>query len=100
RHDLSDVEMSLLWQCHRAIPVGQGQIELATAMSVSPAQISGLVEQLRERGLLAGCRDPRDRRRQVWQVTPAGNHLLEQVLVELEPLAAQSLTNWNDSADS
>jgi DNA-binding MarR family transcriptional regulator len=53
RHGLSDVELSLLSQCRQA-ENGLSQSELAAATCVSTAQISGIVEQLRERGLIAG----------------------------------------------
>jgi DNA-binding MarR family transcriptional regulator len=97
RHGLSDVELSLLSHCRQA-ENGLSQAELATATGVSTAQISGIVEQLRERGLIAGWRDANDRRRQVWQLTPAGGELLVRALLELQPLAERLLPCWSEGA--
>ncbi|MCC7085779.1 MAG: winged helix-turn-helix transcriptional regulator, partial [Pirellulales bacterium] len=98
RHGLSDVELSMLSHCFRSGEVGMSQVELAEATSLSTAQISGMVEQLRARGLIAGCRDANDRRRQIWQITAAGRDLLNGVLADLHGLAERLLPFWNDQA--
>jgi DNA-binding MarR family transcriptional regulator len=56
---------------------------------VSPAQLSGLVERLGERGWLAGRRPLHDRRRQYWQTTPVGAALLAQVVADLAGRSTQ-----------
>ena len=58
------------------------QNDLASAMSVSSAHVSGLVEQLRARGLLVGVRPPEDRRCQVWHLTAAGRACLDAVVAD------------------
>lgn len=82
---LGDHEFFLLWSCHAAGREGLHQTELAVALGVSPAQISGLVERLNRRGLLVGRRDERDRRRQYWHPSPSGVQLLDEVLIRLTP---------------
>ena len=81
--EVSEGEVLLLWTCRMAGPPGVGQKELARAMAVSPAHVSGLVERLREKGYLRGQRDPADRRRQCWQLTADGKAALRAVLDEL-----------------
>jgi DNA-binding MarR family transcriptional regulator len=83
QHGLSDAQLSLLWMCSQAPPAGLSQSELAQALALSAAHISGQVEQLRSRGLLAGQRSAPDRRRQVWQLTGEGQARLDRLLDEL-----------------
>lgn len=82
--DLSDAELLVVW-------LGRGdghvQFELASAIGISPAQMSGLVERLRVRGLVAMHRLANDRRRQVWRTSPAGEALLGEVARQLDELA-------------
>ncbi len=77
--DLRDTDFWALWLCSRWAPRGVVQHELATAAGVSEAQMSGLVERLRQNGLLIGCRSEPDRRRQYWRLTAAGNELLTRI---------------------
>lgn len=86
---LSQAQFSLLWACHQAPPQGLSQNELAALLALSPAHVSGQVEQLRSRGLLAGHRRAPDRRRQVWQLTAEGESQLESVLAGLVQWAEQ-----------
>jgi DNA-binding MarR family transcriptional regulator len=83
--ELSDVELLVVWLCHGA---GRVQIELAGAIGISPAQMSGLVERLRARELVAMHRSVADRRRQVWRTSAAGAALLVQAAGKLAELAA------------
>jgi DNA-binding MarR family transcriptional regulator len=82
RHQLNDVQIALLWSISNHREGGACQNDLASAMSVSSAHISGLVEQLRARGLLLGARPAQDRRCQVWHLTPAGRACLDAVLAD------------------
>jgi DNA-binding MarR family transcriptional regulator len=82
--DLSDAELLVLWLCHGG---GQVQVDLAAAIGISPAQMSGLAERLRARELVAMHRSATDRRRQVWRTTPAGESLLAQAAAHLDVLA-------------
>jgi DNA-binding MarR family transcriptional regulator len=83
--DLSDAELLVLWFCHGG---GQVQVELAAAIGISPAQMSGVVERLRSRELVAMHRSATDRRRQVWRTTAAGETLLAEIAGQLEAVAA------------
>src|SRR5688572_23568932 len=79
---LSDAELLVVWLCGEAASHGMVQGDLAIAVGVSPALMSGLVQRLLERGLIEMQRSTVDRRRQVWRTTEAGR----AVLVELRPL--------------
>ncbi len=74
--ELSDQEFLVLWLCDAQPLAARGQGELAAAIGVSAAQMSGLVERLRRRNLLRFERLGHDRRRQVWQLTSDGQTLL------------------------
>src|SRR6478735_5278643 len=50
--ELSEQEFLVLWLCDDAALTVRGQGELAEAVGVSPAQMSGLVDRLRRRNLL------------------------------------------------
>lgn len=87
--DLNEIELITLWACSVAPPEGMGQTQLIARLGVSPAQVSGLVESLRRRGLLSAKRDPLDRRRQRWQLTEQGQALLELAAEHLVRQIAQ-----------
>src|SRR5262245_15004505 len=82
---LSDTELLVVWLCSGG---GRVQIDLAGAIGISPAQMSGMVERLRSRGLVAMHRLAMDRRRQVWRTTPCGQSLLSHAAKHLNELAA------------
>ncbi len=88
RQGLTDSQFSTLVVCRHAPPDGLGQTELAQILAVSPALVSTVVEGLRGRGLLQGRRAANDRRRQLWQLTPAGQSLLAGVAADLSDWAA------------
>ena len=83
--ELSDPELLVLWLCRGG---GQVQVDLAAAIGSSPAQMSGLVERLRGRTLIAVHRSITDRRRQVWRTTGAGDALLLQAAGHLAAMAS------------
>jgi DNA-binding MarR family transcriptional regulator len=83
--DLTDTELMVVWFCGDS---GRVQVELAGAIGVSPAQMSGIVERLRSAGLIAMHRPAADRRRQVWRMSPAGQSLLDRAAEPLKELAA------------
>jgi DNA-binding MarR family transcriptional regulator len=58
---------------------GASQRQLASLVQVSPAKMSGLLETLRQRELLKPVRDTSDRRRQLWELTPDGQQLHQQL---------------------
>jgi len=82
---LSDAELLVVWLCGEASSHGMVQGDLALAIGVSPALMSGLVQRLLERGLIEMQRSTVDRRRQVWRTTEPGR----QLLTELRPLLAR-----------
>jgi DNA-binding MarR family transcriptional regulator len=90
--DLRDTEFWALWLCSRSAPSGVVQHELAAAAGVSEAQMSGVVERLRQNGLLIGCRSEPDRRRQYWRLTAAGDNLLGRVCAGLGEWPADAPT--------
>ncbi len=89
RQGLSEPEISTLWACLGDQREGMDQRELASRLAISAAQVSGLVESLRAGGLLAGHRDQRDRRRQVWRLTPAGQAALRTAVADLADWAGR-----------
>lgn len=86
---LNEPQLSLLWACQAAGPEGIGQNDLAQRLLVSPAHVSGLVEQLRRKRLLAGRRDVADRRRQIWRLTARGRAELEHILAAVTEWATR-----------
>jgi DNA-binding MarR family transcriptional regulator len=88
---LSESQLSVLWACVAAADDGLSQSELAQRLLVSPALVSGLVEQLRRRRLLTGQRDKADRRRQVWRATASGRDLVQGILA--------AVTDWASRLD-
>jgi DNA-binding MarR family transcriptional regulator len=95
RWNLNDTEFLVLWMCERNGPRGIAQNALASAVGASAARISGLVENLRERGLLTSHRSQRDRRRQMWQPTADGLSVLRHVyraLSESHAVAGASIS--------
>ncbi|MBX3415825.1 MAG: hypothetical protein KF708_24290 [Pirellulales bacterium] len=92
-HGLGESEFALLWACYRPASdrleaEGLTQIELSQLLELSPASVSGLVEDLRRAGLLAGARSTVDRRRQVWHLSEQGDALIRRLLEELSVWAA------------
>ncbi|MBC8875315.1 MAG: winged helix-turn-helix transcriptional regulator [Planctomycetes bacterium] len=79
RWGISDVELLVLWLCCEAREPGIAQNELAVAVGVSAAQMSGLVECLRQRGLLAAKRCAEDRRRQYWTLADEGSRMMNEI---------------------
>ena len=87
---LMGAECLVLWLCAtHAHHAGWAQQDLATAVGVSPALMSSLVEGLRKRGLMEMKRSPVDRRRQVWHLLAQGEDLLNQIRNSLGGIAQQ-----------
>jgi DNA-binding MarR family transcriptional regulator len=97
RRQLTEAQLSVLWVCNRYTINGVHQADLAATLAISSAHVSGLVEQLRSRGLLVGCRAAPDRRCQIWRLTETGTACLASVLADLgdrgqglgQPIASQ-----------
>jgi DNA-binding MarR family transcriptional regulator len=81
---VGETEFRLLWELYtsqgtEAAPTFD-QAELADRLAVSAAQVSGVVERLRRSQLIARPAVDGDRRRQFWQLTPAGKALVQQII--------------------
>jgi DNA-binding MarR family transcriptional regulator len=83
RHGMTDSEFHLLWVCRVWEADPPSQNDLAQALAISPAQVSCLVEQLRQKQWITGTRSAVDRRRQVWRLTDEGANALEAVATVL-----------------
>lgn len=72
KQGLNETQFQVVWLLGSRVEPVASQTELARELALSPAQVSGLLEELRRRGLVTG-RSPRgDRRRREWRLTPAG----------------------------
>jgi DNA-binding MarR family transcriptional regulator len=82
---LSEAEFRILWLLRKS---GNSEVRggaadqtmLAEELVVSPAQVSGLVERLRSRGLIEPEIFGGDRRRQAWRLTKDGELAVATVL--------------------
>jgi DNA-binding MarR family transcriptional regulator len=86
---MSELHLIVLWQCARSEPDGINQRALAESLTVSHAQVSALVEQMRGNELIAAHRPPHDRRRQNWRLTQNGRAMLKSF--------ASDLRTWSES---
>ncbi len=87
--ELSDSLFWLIWACRNAPPGGLSQNQLASAMAISDAQVSALVEQLRRRDFLTAHRGASDRRRQFWTLTSHGTAIFGELIASLAPWARE-----------
>jgi DNA-binding MarR family transcriptional regulator len=94
---LNDAELLVIWLCAGGNSPGVVQGDLAAAIGVSPALMSGTVERLRSRELIARHRSPIDRRRQVWQTTGLGQACLARLRGRLSALSAALEQRMNSS---
>lgn len=78
--NLSENAFFILILCHQNLRKTLSQSSLAKMVGISPAQLSHLVEQLRQDDWIHPQRDPHDRRRQYWTLTDNGRQRLEEIL--------------------
>lgn len=83
RWGINNVELLVLWLCHETAEPGIAQTDLVAEIGVSAAQMSGLVERLRQQDLLAAKRCDSDRRKQYWNLTNQGKRLLDEIQADL-----------------
>jgi DNA-binding MarR family transcriptional regulator len=96
---VSETEFRLLWVLHHAAELAQkfesstrrpaaalAQTELASQLAASTAQVSAVVERLRAMGLVDHDVQTGDRRRQLWQLAPAGRALVAAIVAAVEAL--------------
>jgi DNA-binding MarR family transcriptional regulator len=96
KFDLSETEFRVLWLLYSADDEGRppldrqelDQADVAKTLAVSAAQVSAVVDRLRQAGRIATAPTP-DRRRQVWCLTSGGRELLQTIIsaVALSPAA-------------
>jgi MarR family transcriptional regulator, lower aerobic nicotinate degradation pathway regulator len=67
------------------------QNHLGRLIFLDVATIKGVVERLRTRGLVTSRNDPRDARRHVITLTPAGRRLVEAAIPQAAKITAQAL---------
>ena len=94
---VSETEFRLLWllfqQAHgeASKPTALDQAALAERLAVSAAQVSGVIERLRQLKFVDRVPEVRDRRRQLWRLATAGEALVltlvAHVAAEIPPLA-------------
>jgi DNA-binding MarR family transcriptional regulator len=87
--DLSTARMAVLWTVHHQGP--STQQSLATALSVTPRNISGLVDALEASGHVARTAHATDRRAHLIALTEQGRSVMERTSVEHEELTATLL---------
>ena len=92
--EINEPEFRLLWLLAGTASSGASaaaldQADLAEQLVVSPAQVSGAVERLRSLGLVERLQHQRDRRRQLWRVTEAGDALLRQIVDRVHASTSQ-----------
>lgn len=63
-------------------PVSMGG--LAEALALDASYITGIADQLEERGLIERRPDPADRRRKILALTPDGRHLHDELITQLD----------------
>jgi DNA-binding MarR family transcriptional regulator len=77
KHGLSEGRLGLMFRLRR-----QGEValsDLADALSVSPRNVTGLVDHLERDGLVERVADPTDRRSVRARLTPAGSDRIDSI---------------------
>lgn len=92
---LSRSRAQLLWEMHRRGPVTQR--ELATALSVTPRNVTGLVDALEEAGLVQRQPHPTDRRATLVAFTDAGAALAANMSTGERDWAASLFADLSDA---
>lgn len=86
RFHVSEAEFQLLWLLRTSAQVGRTQTTLARELAFSPAQVSVVVERMRERGWIFQHRAAGDRRQHLWCLSLSGRSLLEEMLSHTDEL--------------
>jgi DNA-binding MarR family transcriptional regulator len=103
-HGLGAVELLVLWRTGHATSPGITQVQLSRELSVSAAQVCGVVDTLQSRNWLQTVRPREDRRRLHCSLTPLGEAALSQLVADLWPMAQRCLRedapSWSDASAS
>lgn len=86
---LTPMQFAALAKLHEAGPSSQNGLGRMTAMDV--ATIKGVVDRLRERGLVACEPDPGDRRRVVVALTEDGRELVKEAIAAAFRITAETV---------
>jgi DNA-binding MarR family transcriptional regulator len=87
---LTEAEFQMLWRLRPTSTPGPNQSSLAGELSFSPAQVSAVVERLRQRDLIRECPATGDRRQHHWQLSAAGQILVNRMLADASSLQFDS----------
>lgn len=87
--DLHPAQAGALLQLHRPLPMH----ELAAELGCDNSNVTGLVDRLAARRLVAREASPHDRRVRQVVLTPAGRRLRAQLLARIGPPAATGISN-------
>ena len=71
---------------------GVDQAGLAAAIAYDRATINGVVDRLVQKGLLAQCVNPKDRRARILEITPSGLEILAQTAPVVERVQQRLLS--------
>lgn len=85
-HVIDSIEAGYLLADCEASRQEQTQKAIAGWLGVSPAHLSETLERLRKANLLKARFDPRDRRRQFWEMTPLGRTEVQRLRALAQPL--------------
>lgn len=86
---VSETEFRLLWLLFQhehgeeSRSTALDQAELAERLAVSAAQVSGVIERLRQRELVDRVPDVSDRRRQQWRLASSGETLVRTIIANV-----------------
>ncbi len=97
---LAESELQILWCVRESVHTGIDQTTLSAALAFSPAQVSGCVEKMRERGLISHHQVPGDRRRRLWQLASGGRAVLEQLAQVVGSLALEASKHTTTGSES
>ena len=91
---LTGPQLIVLQELSRSEEVSVG--EIAKAISLGQATVTGILERLENRGLIVRQRSKSDKRRVLVRVTPASKQLLEKAPPPMQEHFIQKLTNLQD----
>lgn len=87
KHGLTETEFRLLWllrsQQHNCAKPHAAQTELVKQLGVSAAQVSSLVEGLRQKQVIQPIAVAQDRRLQSWELTNEGRQTFEEFVARV-----------------
>jgi len=93
--ELTTSRVHLLWVVHHAGP--STQQSLAAALSVSPRNITGLVDALESAGYVGRMPHPTDRRATLVTLTSLGDRTMRKMSVQREQLAADLVAGLGEA---